>query len=67
MANVRKIPASLDLAERARFYGVCPRTVRRWHQSGADLRNPESVADLILRQRRPSTAALETLTEKIHV
>jgi hypothetical protein len=55
----RKISPSLDLAERAKFYGVCERTVRRWHQQGADLRNPESIADLLLRMRNPSPRALK--------
>jgi hypothetical protein len=59
MTNTRKIPASLNLAERAKFYGTCERTVRRWHMQGADLRNPESVADLLLRQRNPSPKALK--------
>jgi hypothetical protein len=69
MANIRKIPASLDLAERAKFYGVCERTARRWHEQGADLRNPESVGDLLLKLHAPkaeSLRTLETLTAKLH-
>jgi hypothetical protein len=62
MANARKLPRTLDLAERARFFGVCERTVRRWHNSGADLRSVESVADLLIRQRAPKTLTLEKLT-----
>jgi hypothetical protein len=61
----RKIPLTIDLEERAKFYGVCERTTRRWHQQGADLRNPESVADLLLRQRNPSTQALKTIHQLI--
>jgi hypothetical protein len=63
MGNTRKIPADIDLAERARFYAVCERTARRWHESGADLRNPESVANLLLRQRNPAPAALKATAE----
>lgn len=62
MANIRKIPYHLDLAERAKFFGVCERTARRWHNSGADLNSPESVADLLIRQRAPNRITLEKLT-----
>jgi hypothetical protein len=66
MPNIRKIPADLDLAERARFYGVCERTVRRWHDAGANVRDPESVGTLLLKQKAPSTSALETIIDLDH-
>ena len=65
MANTRKIPANLDLAERARFYDVCERTVRRWWEQGANLHDVESVANVILRQRNPKRQTLEIIHELI--
>ncbi len=58
MANHRKIPADLDLAERASFYGVCERTVRRWHNAGASLADPCSVALHLASQKSPAPAAV---------
>ena len=58
MANHRKIPRNLDLAERAKFFGVCERTVRRWHNAGADLSDPCSVAMHLAGQKSPSPAAV---------
>jgi hypothetical protein len=57
----RKIPLTIDLEERAKFYQVCARTARRWHNSGADLHDPKSVAALLLKMRNPSTRALKTI------
>jgi len=62
MANTRKIPRDIDLAERAAFYGVSERSCRRWHNSGANLRDPESVGDLLLKQRVPKAITLKKLT-----
>lgn len=58
MPNIRKIPLNLDLAERASFYGVCERTVRRWHNSDTDLADPCSVALRLAQQKSPSPAAV---------
>jgi hypothetical protein len=58
MANLRKIPADINLTERAKFYGVCERTARRWHNSGADLADPCSVALHLAQQKSPSPAAV---------
>jgi hypothetical protein len=58
MPNIRKIPLDIDLAERASFYSVCERTVRRWHNSGADLADPCSVALHLAQQKSPSPAAV---------
>jgi hypothetical protein len=52
---------AIDLEERAAFYQVCTRTARRWHNSGADLHNPRSVAALLLKMRNPSPRALKTI------
>ena len=58
MPNIRKIPRNLDLTERAAFYGVCERTARRWHNSGADLADACSVALHLAQQKSPSPAAV---------
>ena len=58
MANTRKIPAAIDLAERARFFGTCERTVRRWHNSGVNVSDPCSVAMHLANQKSPSPAAV---------
>jgi hypothetical protein len=58
MPNHRKILPHLDLAERAKFYGVCPRTVRRWHNAGADLADACSVATHLGSQKTPAPAAV---------
>lgn len=58
MPNIRKIPLNLDLAERASFYGVCERTVRRWHNAGVNLSDPCSVALHLASQKSPSPAAV---------
>jgi hypothetical protein len=58
MPNTRKIPRNLDLAERASFYNVCERSVRRWHNAGADLADPCSVAMHLASQKSPSPAAV---------
>jgi hypothetical protein len=58
MANTRKIPADLDLAERAKFYSVCHRTVRRWHNSNVNVSDPCEVAMHLARQKSPSPAAV---------
>jgi hypothetical protein len=58
MANTRKIPRNIDLAERAKFYGVCERSARRWHNSGADLADPCSVALHLAGQKSPAPAAV---------
>lgn len=58
MPNHRKIPRNIDLADRAKFYSVCPRTVRRWHNAGADLADPCEVALHLARQKSPSPAAV---------
>ena len=58
MPNIRKILLNLDLAERASFYGVCERTVRRWHNSDTDLADPCSVALHLAGQKTPSPAAV---------
>jgi hypothetical protein len=61
MANTRKIPRNLDLAERAKFFGVCERTVRRWHNAGADLADPCSVAMHLASQKTPAPAAVQAV------
>ena len=53
--------STTDYASAARRYQVSERTVRRWHAAGADLSNPESVANVILRQNRPSIKAMRNL------
>ena len=63
MANTRKIPKEIDLAERARFYGVCARSTRRWHNAGADLHSAASVALLLAGQRNPPPAAREAVSK----
>ena len=63
MTAYRRIPQDIDLAERARFFRVCERTVRRWIDAGADVHSLESVGTLLLRQRNPKFETLEILTE----
>ena len=58
MPNIRKIPLDIDLAERAKFYSVCERTVRRWHNSGLNVGDPCSVAMHLASQKSPSPAAV---------
>ncbi len=61
MANHRKLPLDIDLAERASFFGVCERTVRRWHNAGADLSDPCSVALHLASQKTPAPAAVQAV------
>jgi hypothetical protein len=58
MANTRTLPRNLDLTERAKFYGVCERTARRWHNAGADLADACSVALHLAGQKTPAPAAV---------
>ena len=58
MPNTRKIPRNLDLAERAAFYGVCERTVRRWHNAGVNVSDPCEAALHLASQKSPSPAAV---------
>ena len=58
MPNIRKIPLDIDLAERGKFYCVSERTARRWHNAGADLDDPCSVALHLAGQKTPSPAAV---------
>jgi hypothetical protein len=58
MANQRKIPRSIDLAERAKFYGVCERTVRRWHDASVNLADACEVAMHLSNQKTPSPSAV---------
>jgi hypothetical protein len=61
----RIVPLTIDLEERARFYGVCSRTARRWHMAGADLHDPKSIGELLLRQRQPKPAVIENIRQII--
>jgi hypothetical protein len=61
----RIIPASIDLEERAKFYGVCSRTARRWHMQGADLHDPKSIGELLLRMRQPKPSVIENIRHLI--
>ena len=58
MPNIRKIPRNLDLAERAAFYGVCERTVRRWHNAGVNVSDPCEAALHLASQKSPAPAAV---------
>ena len=58
MPNTRKIPRNLDLAERASFYGVCERTVRRWHNAGVNVSDPCEAALHLASQKSPAPAAV---------
>ena len=58
MPNTRKIPRNLDLAERAAFYGVCERTVRRWHNAGVNVSDPCEAALHLASQKSPAPAAV---------
>ena len=58
MPNIRKIPRNLDLAERAAFYGVCERTVRRWHNAGVNISDPCEAALHLASQKSPAPAAV---------
>ena len=63
MPNTRKIPRNLDLAERAAFYGVCERTVRRWHNAGVNISDPCEAALHLASQKSPAPAAIDAATE----
>jgi hypothetical protein len=61
MANTRKIPLDIDLAERAKFFGVCERTVRRWHNASVNLFDPCEVAMHLAGQKTPAPAAVQAV------
>jgi hypothetical protein len=58
--------SKIDFEAYGKRYGVCSRTTRRWHKQGANLNDPESIANVILRQRNPKTETLKILTETLH-
>lgn len=58
MPNHRKLPRNLDLADRAKFYSVCERTVRRWHNSNVNVSDPCEVALHLASQKSPAPAAV---------
>jgi hypothetical protein len=55
-----------DLEQLAARWGVSTRAIRRWHNSGANVHDPASVAELLLRQRGPSAAALAACLRMIN-
>jgi hypothetical protein len=52
---------TIDFEKFAKMYAVTSRTCRNWHAAGADLLNPESVADLILKQHTSSPEAIKAI------
>lgn len=57
--------AVIDLAERAKFYGVCERTIRRWIDARVNVHCLESVGTYLLESKNPAEAALKTVIRKL--
>ena len=65
MPRPATITKGIDVTERARFYGVCEKTITRWIKAGVDVRDLEAVGDHILRQRTPSHKACRTIHHQL--
>jgi hypothetical protein len=55
----------IDLAERAEFFRVCTRTIRRWTSAGVDITSPLEVARHLICQRSASPQALEVILAEL--
>ncbi|MCX8496904.1 MAG: hypothetical protein ORN51_12050 [Akkermansiaceae bacterium] len=56
----------IDLAERAQFYRVCPRTIRRWVTAGVDVNDSLAVAHhIVLQRKNPRTETLEVILAEL--
>ncbi|MEX1115554.1 MAG: hypothetical protein WEB53_09905 [Akkermansiaceae bacterium] len=55
--------AEPDFQRLSAAYGVCPRTVRRWHLEGVDVLDTVAVGLQLAGSNKPSPAALASTAE----
>ncbi len=55
----------IDLAERAEFFRVCTRTIRRWITAAVDVTSPLEVARHLICQRTANVQTLELILAEL--
>ncbi|MCX8496161.1 MAG: hypothetical protein ORN51_08270 [Akkermansiaceae bacterium] len=55
----------INIAERAQFYRVCTRTIRRWLAGGVDVSSPLEVARHLICQRAANVKTLELILAEL--